>query len=74
MDRRLFLKSAVTTCGMVIVGIPNISAGQSPVRVHTTIPPGGWRHQGYKRYGCAIPGYRRNQHDRFPQDPHLLQP
>ena len=73
MERRLFLKSAITTCGVVVVGLPNLARA-------TSTKPGVANHQhnpelpfqGDPRSGCAIPWHRRNQHDSFPQDPHKL--
>jgi hypothetical protein len=58
----------------VIVGMPNVSVGESPVQVRSGASSGDGRYYGDKRAGCAIPYYRRNQHDLFPQDLQRLRP
>jgi hypothetical protein len=68
MHRRLFLKSAITTCGVVIVGIPNVSLSKTVVRSEPDPSAVNLNHLGEKRGGCAVPGYRYNHHDFFPQD------
>ena len=72
MDRRLFLKAAVTTCGAVVVGVPNVLAGDSDIAVSTLAASGEMRYVGDPRSGCATPAYPHNQHDQFPQDPGRL--
>ncbi|MFH2056751.1 MAG: hypothetical protein ABIJ61_12395 [bacterium] len=74
MDRRFFLKSAVTTCGVLVVGLPNLSAQPlaTVAKVDTSNRVAQLHYQGNPRCGCATPGHRRNQHDCFPQDPHKL--
>ncbi len=67
MNRRVFLKSAVTTCGVVVVGIPNIMLGVEDVKA-ADVRRGELRYRGSKTRGCAIPSYRGNHHDSFPQD------
>lgn len=69
MDRRLFLKSAVTTCGAVIVGVPNLTIGNDSVITPPETRPGELHYHGIKSRGCAIPTYRRNHHDSFPHEP-----
>lgn len=73
MDRRFFLKSAVTTCGVVIVGVPNLQISSAAAATNSVGSSRAQLHyQGHPRSGCATPGHRRNQHDCFPQDPHKL--
>lgn len=68
MNRRMFLKSAVTTCGVVVVGIPGVTLAENPVRTASWTNRGELRFVGAKTRGCTIPGYRGNHHDIFPQD------
>jgi hypothetical protein len=73
VERRLFLKSAITTCGVVVIGLPNLatsaSAGSTSAKHHHKSE---MHFQGDPRTGCATPWHRHNQHDSFPQDPHKL--
>jgi len=68
MERRLFLKTAVTTCGVVMVGIPHVMATTGRIKSSTSKPIGQLRFLGDKNRGCAVSDYRRNHHDSFPQD------
>jgi hypothetical protein len=68
MNRRVFLKSAVTTCGVVVVGMPNIMLAADELYSMPKIRRGELRYHGSKTRGCAIPTYRGNHHDSFPQD------
>lgn len=72
MNRRVFIKSAVTTCGVVVVGIPNIMLAKEDVEIIRSNRRGELRYHGSKRRGCAIPSYRGNHHDSFPQDLYSL--
>jgi hypothetical protein len=71
MNRRLFLKTAVSTCGVVAVGLPNLTFGTEHVSRGVTEPDSRQhlRLHGDPSRGCAVPGWRRNFHDNFPQDP-----
>ncbi len=73
MKRRLFLKHAVTTCGIVVVGIPNLTIAGGEPRPAPTKTGGSFKFKGNPAAGCAVPTYRRDQHDFFPQDIPQLQ-
>lgn len=74
MERRVFLKGAVTTCGVVVVGLPNLLTASQPSEAELDAATSAktLHYHGDPRSGCATPWHRHNQHDGFPQDPHKL--